>query len=84
MKMAQADSSGCSSPQNLGTFAPGEYDIWVDRNDDDVLDEGSEPVDTFGLNRGFFVIPEYVIGTILGLVGCFAAFGVFRLSKRER
>lgn len=30
---------------------------------------------------GFFVVPEYWLGTILGLIGCFAAFGAFRLHK---
>ena len=43
-----------------------------------------ESVDTFGLETsGFFVIPEYLIGTILSIMGCFAAFGVFYLSKRK-
>ena len=30
---------------------------------------------------GFFVVPEYWLGTILGLIGCFAALGVFRFHK---
>lgn len=81
--MAQADSSGQLNPQNLGIFAPREYDVWVDRNNDGMLDEQSEPVDSFGLTRGFFVIPEYLFGTIVGLVWCFAAFGVFCVSKRK-
>ena len=43
-----------------------------------------EPVWYFCGRGGFFVIPEYWLGTILGLIGCFAAFGVFRVSKYQR
>lgn len=84
-KAAKADSSGHLGPIDLGTFTPGVYDIWVDRG----LQNGwiaypDEPVDTFSdCREGFFVIPEYLLGTILGLVGCFAAFGVLRVSKRH-
>jgi len=81
---ATADGSGSLGPVNLGTFAPGDYDIWVDRDGSGWLEYLTEPVDTFGqCPEGFFVIPEYWLGTILGLVGCFAAFGVFRVSKRK-
>jgi len=35
------------------------------------------------VTAGFLVIPEYWLGTILGLGGCFAAFGGFYMSKRK-
>ena len=86
-KAANADSSGHLGPVDLGTFVPGEYDIWVDRPvgglQNGWIAYPNEPVDTFGCPVGFLVIPEYLLGTILGLVGCFAAFGVFRVSKHK-
>jgi hypothetical protein len=81
---AKANASGILGPVDLGAFQPGEYDIWIDRNGNEVLDEEREPVDTFGATAGFFVIPEYFIGTILGLAGCFAAFGTFFILRRKR
>jgi len=84
-KAAQADSSGHLEPVDLGTFDLGEYDIWVDRGpmQNGWIHYPEEPADTFGCARGFLVIPEFWLGTVLGLVGCFAAFGVFRVSKRR-
>ena len=35
-------------------------------------------------SAGFFVIPEYVAGTILALTACFAAFAFYRRSKRSK
>jgi len=84
---AQADSAGHLGPVNLGTFPAGEYDIWVDRDNDGVCNlflPRPEPVTRFGCLTGFLVVPEYWLGTVLGLVGCFAALGLFRVSKRNR
>ena len=80
---ANPAASGSLGPVNLGTFDPGEYDIWVDRDNDGSRDPLTEPVDAYCCLVGFFVIPEYWLGTILGLVGCFAALGAFRLSKHK-
>jgi len=30
------------------------------------------------------VVPEYLLGSILGLAGCFMALGFFSLSRRKR
>lgn len=82
---ATADDKGVLGPVDLGTFDLGEYDIWVDRNGDGDFDRWCtrpEPIDTYCCRVGFHVIPEYVIGTISGLVACFAALGVFWKSKR--
>jgi len=64
----------------------GKYDIIIDVNNNGNYDEGIDALDDRGINvtAGFLVIPEYLIGTILGLAGCFAAFGVFRVSKHKR
>ena len=37
----------------------------------------------FGDGRRILVVPEYWMGTALGLAGCFAAFGLFRTGKRK-
>jgi hypothetical protein len=37
----------------------------------------------FGHSSRILVVPEYWMGTVLGLAGCFAAFGLFRVSKRK-
>jgi hypothetical protein len=34
--------------------------------------------------HSYFVVPEYPIGPILGLVGCFAALGIFSLIKPSK
>jgi len=69
-------------PKSLGTFPPGEYDIWIDTHGN--LFRMDEPADGFGCPPGFLVMPEYWLGTILGLGGCFAALGVFRTFKLKR
>ncbi|MDH5690433.1 MAG: hypothetical protein OEY81_03260 [Candidatus Bathyarchaeota archaeon] len=81
---AQADTSGHLGPVHLGVFDPGKYDIWVDRAPyDGELYAECEPVDTFSSTvEGFFVIPEYVVGTILSLAAYFVAFAVFSRFKR--
>jgi hypothetical protein len=84
---ATADSSGHLGPVNLGSFGTGQYDVWVDRKY--TLADGwwhyGDPVAGFGTcYKGFFVVPEYLFGTIAGLAGCFGAFGIFLVSKRRR
>lgn len=67
-----------SSPLDAGS-----YDIWVDVNQNGVFDAGdvwnNQAVGIYGL----LVIPEFWLGSVLGLAGCFAAFGVFRISKHK-
>jgi hypothetical protein len=65
-------------------LAQGKYDIVVDVNGDCIYEQGVDCLDANDctVHAGFFVIPEYVLGAILGLAGFFAAYGVFRLSKR--
>jgi hypothetical protein len=65
---------------------PGKYDIIVDVNNDgyynatiDALDESNTQI-----KAGLLVIPEYWLGTVLGLVACLAAFGLYQLPKRTR
>jgi hypothetical protein len=62
---------------------PGKYDIIIDVNDNGRYDKGIDCLvsNDVNINAGFFVVPEYVLGAILGLAGFFAAYGVFRLSK---
>jgi hypothetical protein len=85
---ATADSSGHLGPVNLGVFSLGQYDVWVDRSYAKYPDgwwHYGDPVAGFGTcYKGFFVVPEYLFGTIAGLAGCFGAFGIFILSKRRR
>jgi hypothetical protein len=66
-------------------LTPGKYDIIVDVNGNCLYDKDIDCLDANDcqVNAGFFVIPEYLLGTILGLAGFLAAYGVFRLSKRE-
>ena len=80
-----SDSSGNILPTPVWSpsLTPGKYDIVVDVDgngkynvDIDALDDNDIQV-----TAGFFVIPEYAVGTILGLIGCFAALAAFRLSK---
>jgi len=61
----------------------GEYDIWVDVNQNGDFDAGDVWNNQAIGIYGFLVIPEYWLGTILGLGGCFAALEVFLASKRK-
>jgi len=81
-----SDSSGNIAPTRVWSGAtPGKYDIIVDVNGNDEYDEGIDALDDFDVETaGFFVIPEYWLGTILGLTGFFAAFGTYYMSKRRR
>ena len=68
------------------SLTPGKYDILVDVNGNGKYDAD---VDALYNNKivttaGFSLIPEYLFGTILGLAGCFAALGAFRMYKRKR
>jgi hypothetical protein len=83
---AQADGSGHLGTVSLGKLPMGGYDIWVDRGKppDGWLEYSTEPSSGFGCGAGLLVVPEYWMGTVLGLVGCFAAFGAFRLYKIKR
>jgi hypothetical protein len=67
-------------------LALGVYDILVDVNGNGRYDAG---VDALYSNKivaaaATFSMPEYLFGTILGLAGCFAALGAFRIYKRKR
>ena len=81
----EADGSGNLEPVDLGTFANGRYNIWVDRATfDGVLYPLTEPYCNLGsCFPGLTVVPEFALGTILGLVGCFAALGLFAIRKRN-
>ena len=70
---------------SLGQLDPGKYDILVDFNGNGKFDEGIDPLDDndIEVTAGFFVVPEFWLGTILGLGGCFAALGVFLTFKRK-
>jgi hypothetical protein len=68
------------------SLTPGKYDIMVDVNGNGKYDAD---VDALYNNKivttaGFSLMPEYLFGTILGLAGCFAALGAFRMYKRKR
>jgi hypothetical protein len=84
---AETDAAGSLNPTPLcvavSELSVGEYDIWVDRDGSGYGTYTFEPVWYFCSRGGFLVVPEFWLGTILGLIGCFAAFGVFRLSKHR-
>lgn len=69
-----------------GPLKPGRYDVVIDVNGNGKYDENIDALDDedIEVTAGFFVIPEYWLGTILGLIGCFAAFVVFGISKSKR
>ncbi len=64
---------------------PGKYDIVVDVNGNGKYDSGIDALDSgdVQITGGFLVIPEYPMGAIVGLAGCLAAFGAFRVVKRK-
>jgi len=64
-------------------LTPGKYDIVVDVNRNGFYNEGIDALDDSDIQvtAGFFVIPEYPLGTILGLIVCLAALGVFNHKR---
>jgi len=66
------------------TLTLGKYDIVVDFNGNGYYDVGIDALDDNDVvtSAGFLVIPEYWLGALLGLVACFAAFGLFTRFKR--
>jgi len=68
-------------PLNIGKF-----DVLIDVNDNGNYDAGVDALDDNDIvnTAGLLIIPEYWLGTILGLAGCFAAFGAFHTTKRKR
>jgi len=81
-----SNSTGHIQPAMVwGSALPGEYDIVVDANDNGIYDEGIDALDDLDVSSaGFFVIPEYILGTDLALVVCFAGFAVYRRSRRGK
>jgi len=82
-----SDLSGNISPTNVMSppLTPGKYDIVVDVNGNGFYNAGIDALDDCDVQvtAGFLVIPEFWLGTILGLAGCFAAFGAFHITKRK-
>lgn len=68
------------------TLAPGKYDIIVDVTNPGVYDKGIDALDDgqVQVTAGFFVIPEYALGTILALAMCFGGVLVYRKYKHNK
>jgi hypothetical protein len=75
-------------PKQLWTSAiPGYYDIFADCQNSGTVGtyDAYDAVDRLDVGTaGFFVVPEYALGTILALAVCFAGVIVYRRSKRTR
>jgi hypothetical protein len=83
----QTDGSGAIAPTIVwdGTHTPGPYDIVVDVGRDGYYNASTDALDNhLQVGAGFFVVPELILGTVGGLVALFAAFGVYRYSKRRK
>ena len=80
------EASGNIPPTVVWThnLAPGSYDIVIATNGNGKYDQGVDYLIANGVNvnAGFFVIPEYVLGAILGLAAFLVAYRVFRLRTR--
>jgi len=67
------------------TIIPEKYDIVVDVNHNGLYDAGIDALDDneIQVTAGFFVIPEYPFGTIVGLATGLAALGIFTSKRRH-
>jgi hypothetical protein len=82
-----ADSSGNVALTSIWSSAtPGKYDIIVDVNGNNQYDTGIDVLldNKVRITAGFFVIPEYALGTVLALAVCFAGVAVYRRSKQKK
>ena len=66
------------------TLTPGNYDILINVNGTSIYDAQADTLYSIQILPQAQSSPEYVFGTILGLTGCFAALGAFRIYKRKR
>jgi hypothetical protein len=64
------------------SLVSGNYDVLVDVNGTGKYNAQFDPLYSFQIVSPT-ESPEYIFGTILGLTGCFAALGVFRVYKRK-
>ena len=69
-----------------GPLTPGKYDIIVDVNGNGIYDQSIDVIDDddIEVTAGFFVIPEYPVGTIVSLAICLVALGVFKSRTKSR
>ncbi len=74
------DSNGDILPIRVWEFAvPGKYDIVVDCDNSQTYSSGDVIDDSdIQVTAGFLVVPEYPLGTILGLAMCFAALALYK------
>jgi len=82
-----SDSSGnLSATLSWPTPLPGKYDIVVDVNGDGHYNATIDALDKsyILIASGFFVVPEYWLGTILWIAACITAFGVYRKRRQLR
>jgi hypothetical protein len=83
---SDADGNIPTTPVWSPTLKPGKYDIIIDVTNPGVYDEGIDALDDsqVQVTAGFFVIPEYTVGTILALAMCFGGVFVYRRYKHNK
>jgi len=81
-----SDASGNILPARVWLSAqPGKYDIVLDIDGNGRYEVDVDALDDLDISgAGFFVIPEYAIGTILALAVCFVGVLVYQRSKRTK
>jgi hypothetical protein len=85
--IVSSDSSGHIPPTKVWDprLNLGKYDIVVDVNGNGRYDAGVDALDDLDIyGAGFFVIPEYTLGTIFALTVCFAGVAVYSKSKNRK
>lgn len=84
---ASSDGAGNILPTIVwhAPLTPGKYDIVIDVDGNGKYDAGTDALDANDVQvaAGFFAVPEFLLGAIMGLAGLFAALGVYRFSKRR-
>lgn len=66
-------------PQPMTT---GVYDIVMDTNNNGIFDQGTDQITQVYVTSSF-VVPEYLLGSLLALAACFAAFVVVKKSPKS-
>lgn len=66
------------------TLTEGYYDILINVNGTSTYDAKVDALYSVQVSPQAQSSSEYIFGTILGLTGCFAALGAFRIYKRKR
>lgn len=67
-------------------LTPGKYDIIIDTDNNTIYTEFIDALDDndVEVTAGFFVVPEFAIGSVMAIASMFAALGLYAYKKKHQ